>query len=62
MEGGHRSRLFGFLLGLACAGGGNFTGNAHFNAESFLVVGACFFDDAVTTRRHPPCLEQFLEG
>src|SRR6266478_5213873 len=38
IEGGYGCRLFGFLLGLACSGGSQFTGDAHFDAESFLVV------------------------
>jgi hypothetical protein len=61
VEGGYGCRLFGFLLGLACSGGSQFTGDAHFDAESFLVVRTGFFDDAVITRRHAPCLEQFLK-
>src|ERR1700682_6031852 len=61
LESRHGCRLFGFLLGLACAGGGDFTGDAHFDAKCFLVVRAGFFNNAVITRRHAPRLQQFLE-
>src|SRR5882762_4582326 len=52
VEGRHGCRLFGFLLGLACFGSSQFTGDAHFDAESFFVVRAGFFNDAVIARRH----------
>jgi len=48
-------------LVLPVPAGSQFTGDAHFDAESFLVVRTGFFDDAVITRRHAPCLEQFLK-
>src|SRR5713226_2857079 len=60
VERGQGRRLLGFLLGLACTGGGDFTGDTHFDAECFLVVGAGFFNDVLTTWRHAPGVEQFM--